>query len=92
MAVAAYPLIAKNKRGMCHNKDAPLFCILILTLSAKRSTFFVKRVDLFRKKGLPFYYKERLFLQRAMLVTTKNEDASGLTHPRLVIYPLLGLS
>lgn len=91
MAVAAYPLIAKNKRGMCHNKDI-LFLYPQLTLSAKRSTFFGKRVDLFRKKGLPFYYKERLFLQRAMLVTKKNEDASGLTHPRLVIYPLLGLS
>ncbi len=65
---------------MCHNKDIP-FLYLHTYLVSKEVYLFVKRVDLFRKKGLPFYYKERLFLQRAMLVTTKKRGCVWFDTP-----------
>jgi len=43
LAVAAYPLIAKDKMGMCHNKDVPFLYPHTYPVS--------KKVYLFCQKG-----------------------------------------
>ena len=77
---------------MCHNKDAPFFVSSYLPCQQKGLPFLAKGLTFFAKRVYLFTIKSDCFYKSYVCYYKKNEDASGLTHPRLVIYPLLGLS
>ena len=77
---------------MCHNKDVPFFVSSYLPCPQKGLPFLAKGLTFFAKRVYLFTIKSDCFYKELCLLLQKNEDASGLTHPRLVIYPLLGLS